>query len=29
MERVGDFIHQDEFSKYNFDVHDNVSSLKL
>lgn len=29
MERVGEFIHKDEPAKYNFVVHDNVSSLEL
>lgn len=28
-ERVGDFIHNEELSKYNFEIHDNVTSLEL
>lgn len=29
MERVGGFIHQDEFAKYNFEIHDNVNRMEL
>lgn len=29
MERVGEFIHKDEPSMYNIEIHDNVNSLEL